>query len=997
MDVTVAVDGGMILGEQAMTDVEWRRLAGLGGAFGDAITGMAILDLEGRFQAVNLALCQMLGRTESELVGMSPHDITHPGDRSVSAATLRRLLSGEAGTDQTRKRYLRPDGSVVVTVRTTTALRDEAGHVVGLFTQVVDVTETAEAQESLRRSERRFRALVAHASELTVLVDVECRIVYASPASHRLLGRAPAALEGLPALDLIHPDDLERAERAFKDHLGSARTAARSEALRHQYRVLHADGSWRHAEVVATNLLEDPDVEALVLNVRDITEQRTFQDQLEASEQRLRALVGSSWDVITLHDADGRYLYCSPAITPMLGYQPDELIGTNPFALMHPDDAIAATMFEEAVTGNESSLAVQYRIRHRDGSWRWLESTAHSRLDDPAVAGVVITTRDVTVRRRRAAQQEAVAALSGEALSGGPIEDLFDRAVHLVAGVLGVGHCSVLKESADGMLRVVARHGPVITDGAIGSEVSRWAQSLSAQAIEQRQSVVWKTVPADLGPSLPSGGLRSGAAAVIADGARPYGALVVYSTEPDDSSRDDISFLEAAANVIAAALARRRVEGQLRLRALHDNLTGLPNRVLLRDRLDAALAHLDRHSRSLAVLFIDTDDFKLVNDSLGHAAGDQVVVTVAERIVGLTRRADTVARFGGDEFVVLCEDTDAATAASIAERIRMEVAAPIELAGRTVVVTASVGIAVTSDASISPDDLLAQADTAMYAAKHAGKDRSAVFDLRMRAEVTERLDATTGLRRALADDELLLFYQPVVRTDTGEVVGSEALLRWQHPSDGLLGPDRFIDYAEGSGLIVPIGAWVIDSACRQAVEWAERGFSGSVSINVSGRQLSESDIVATVDAALAGSGADPRQIWLEVTENAVMCDLARAATVLEELRSLGVRIGMDDFGTGHSSLSQLARLPFDFVKIDRSFVQRFAQDLRAAALLQAIAALCRTLDLAVIAEGVETEQQLRVVRELGIPQIQGFLFGRPVPPDVFGARWISGIDAEAAP
>ncbi len=982
MTVTGAVEP-MILGDASLVELVEGRSNGIGGAFHDAVTGMAILDGSGRFRLVNPAFCRMVGRSENELVGLCPADITHPDDRPESVAMMGSLLTDQVDADQVRKRYVRPDGSVLVALRTTSVVHNPAGAVVGLFTQIVDVTAAAAAEDELRRSDTRFRALMAHASDLTVLLDGDATITYASPACTRVLGHRLADCIAHCAFDFVHPDDLSQA------HAGFERLAALpGSTTLGELRVRHHDGSWRTVEAVATNLLDDPDVGALVMNVRDITDQRRYQDQLAANEQWLRALVGNSWDIITLHGRDGRYLFCSPAVTSLLGYEPDELVGSDPSTLVHPDDLDAVATYRAVVAGAAPGVAFQYRMRTRDGDWRWMESTAHNRLDDAAVGGVVVITRDVSARRRRAAQQDAVATLGGRALRGDPLDELFDRAVHLVASALGVEHCAVLQVDGDGRLTVIARAGSPLVQGPFAAEVDGRPVSVTARALREGTAVVWDSSrgsePDNLHPNLLLAGLRSGASAVISgDGSTPYGALTVHATVPDAFSRDDISFLEATANVLAAAVGRQRMEEELRRRALHDELTGLPNRTLLVDRLTTALARLLRHPSSVAALFVDIDDFKLVNDSLGHAAGDGVVCAVVDRVVTVLRPSDAVARFGGDELVVVCEDTDAAEAQRIAERIRTALQTPIDIGDRRVVLTVSIGIATTTDPSLTPDDLLAQADTAMYSAKRAGKDRSALFDDRMRHAVTEQLDTASGLRRAVAGDELRLFYQPVVDAGTGALIGGEALLRWQHPTDGLVGPDRFIGHAEASGLIVPVGAWVLQTACRQIARWNTEGFDGHVSINVSGRQLAEPDIVASVERSIGSSGADPGHVLLEVTESAVMSDLRRSAAVIEKVRALGVRVGMDDFGTGHSSLSYLADLPFDFVKIDRSFITRLANDPRAAALLEAVATLCRTLDLIAIAEGVETEQERNQVLELGIPFIQGFLFGRPVPPAEF--------------
>jgi diguanylate cyclase (GGDEF)-like protein/PAS domain S-box-containing protein len=956
---------------------------GLGQAFQDAVTGMTLVDLEGRFRVVNPALCRMLGRSEQELIGHRTVEFTHPDDRVHAAATTEAVLSGLVDHNQVRKRYLRPDGTVVVVVRTTTMMRDAEGRRLGILSQMVDVTEAVAAEEAVARSEMRLRALVARASELTVLVDRDGVVTYASPASLTVLGLCPEDLEGRLTFDLVHPDDLERARASFVAHMTTAGSTAPEE-----YRFLHRDGSWRHVQVLTSNLLDDPAVGALVVNVRDTTDERGYERRLAESGRWLEALVSASWDIITVHDADGRYRYCSPAVTPQLGYRPAELVGTNALDLLHPDDTDPIHGFREVVAGNAAGVIFEYRMRHRDGSWRWLESTAHNLLEDPAVGGIVITSREVTARRRRDAHQEAIALLNETAVRGGTTDELFTRTVELVAGALDVDHCSILR-SVGGKLTVVARHQPALSGTRPAALDREDPDSHPTRALQEGHSIVWgdatdMTSLALHPEEVVHVGPRSGVAALIRDSAEGRGVLRGGGAARGPGAPDDVSFLEAVTNMLAAAIDRRRMEEELRRQASHDQLTGLPNRVLVIERLTQALKQMAHQPGSTTMLFIDTDDFKLINDSLGHVAGDRVVSAVAGRIQDVVRPTDTVARFGGDEFVVLCEQTDEVSASAVAERVRAALAAPILLDERPIVVTASVGIAVTSDPAMTADDLLARADTAMYAAKQAGKDRSAVFDTGMRREVTERLDIATGLRRALANAELRLHYQPVVTAATGHRIGAEALLRWQHPTKGLLGPDRFIGHAEATGLIVPIGAWVIETACEQAAAWQEEGRPASMSINVSGRQLARPDIVEVVAGALQASGVSPGNIVLEVTESAVLSDLDRAARVMTELRDLGVHLGMDDFGTGYSSLSYLANLPFDIVKIDRTFITGYGKDRRTAALLEAMAALCRSLDLRAVAEGVETEAQLAEVSRLGIPYVQGFLFGQPVPANQFG-------------
>lgn len=911
----------------------------------DAVTGMAVLGPDGRFRAVNRAMCRILGRREEDLLGTSPSTVTHPDDQALSEKRMLELVGGAIATDQTQKRYLRPDGGVVTVVRTTTVIRDRDEQPIGMFTQVIDMTAAFEAQESVGRSEKRFRALVAHASDATILLDGTGRITYASPASLHLLGHCPEELIGRHALDFIHSEDLDRATRMLAFHLSSAEPTVPA-----TYRLRHRDGTWRTAAVVSTNLFADDSVGAMVINIRDVTEETVFRDQLAASERKFRMLVGNSFDLITIHEPDGRYLYCSPAVSAQLGYRPDELIGTDPFALIHPDDVGRVRAFWDGDRSGGDS--VQYRIPHRDGPWRWMESILQDCLDEPAIAGILVTTRDVTVRQRRAAQQEALTTLSSVALRGGPIEALCQQAVQLVARVIDADYCDVVYDAGTPDERRGAHHG------------------------ERGE------VPSGAGPSEAG----SAVATVIPAAGTRTSSLNVYSGSADSFSEGDVAFLESAANVLASAMTRDRIEGELRVQALHDILTGLPNRTLLQDRMETALARLGRHDSCVAVLFVDLDNFKLVNDSLGHPAGDQLVATVAGRLSTVIRSSDTVARFGGDEFVVLCEETDPAAAGDLAERVRRAVCTPLQLEGRAVTITASIGIATTADRTTSPEELLSMADTAMYASKESGKDCATLFALHMRTEATERLDAMSGIRRALAHEEFRLVYQPIVNAANGTDHGCESLVRWQHPTEGLLAPSHFIDYAEASGLIIPLGEWVLRTACGQSAAWRRAGRLPRLSVNVSALQLTQSDLVATVASALEDTGALPRDLYLEVTEHAVMSDVARATETIHRLHELGVKIGMDDFGTGHSSLSQLADLPFDYVKVDRSFIQRFDQDRRTAALLESIITLCRALDLPTIAEGVETPEQMRRLTGLGISFVQGFLFGRPVPAEEYDRR-----------
>ncbi len=447
---------------------------------------------------------------------------------------------------------------------------------------------------------------------------------------------------------------------------------------------------------------------------------------------------------------------------------------------------------------------------------------------------------------------------------------------------------------------------------------------------------------------------------------------------------------------------RKAFEEQLSHQAFHDSLTRLPNRALFQERLGHALARSRRVGSVVAVLFLDLDNFKIVNDSLGHEAGDCLLLTVAERLSACVRPGDTVARLGGDEFTLLLEDLDDTTQATdLAERIAAALSVPLLVSGREVFTTASLGIACESgaslDASRTPDDLVRDADTAMYRAKTEGKSRAVVFDARMNAQAVNRLELEMDLRRALEKEEFRVFYQPIVSLETRRVCEVEALVRWEHPVRGLVPPGDFIPLAEETGLIVPLGLWVLREACTQIRAWQEASRSGRplrLSVNVSARQLQQPDLVAQVAEVLEETGLAPGCLKLEITESVMMLDADDTIPRLHALRALGICLAVDDFGTGYSSMAYLSSLPIDTLKIDRSFVSKMGRSDDDAAIVRAIVTLAKTLNLQITCEGIETPAQLAQLCALDCDQGQGYHFSRPLPAADCAALLARGIERE---
>jgi diguanylate cyclase (GGDEF)-like protein len=591
---------------------------------------------------------------------------------------------------------------------------------------------------------------------------------------------------------------------------------------------------------------------------------------------------------------------------------------------------------------------------------------------------------------RNAAQQAAVARLGMRALEGASLDDLIDEIAAEVHDVLAVEMAAVFEfEAVGGGARMRAVRGLPGSDrhARIGL-----CSDLAGLTADGRPVVVadWAREERFLMPEpFRAAGLRSGVGVRVPGESGPFGLLVAQSTEVRAFSPDEIDFLRALAHVLADAIGRVRAEERMRHRALHDPLTGLPNRTLFTDRLTQALAHARRSGAAVGVLFLDLDDFKLVNDSLGHGAGDELLRALGQRLDATLRTGDTVARFGGDEFVLIADDLGGAhEALAIAERTLTALQEPFRLGGGEHYVTVSIGVAVADGGARDAGDLIREADAAMYRAKERGRGVAELYDEPMRDQATARLRTENELRRALENDELVLHYQPIVALADGRVTGVEALVRWNHPERGLLGPGEFIPVAEESGLIVGLGEWVFREACRQSVAWRTAGAPPlPISVNLSARQVFQPGLVERLARIVEDTGADPAMLRAEITESAIMEETEAGVATLHALRELGIPIVLDDFGTGYSSLAYVRRFPIDVLKIDRSFVA----DLDAAdaedggAIVEAIVSMARSLRVGVVAEGIETAAHAERLVALGCTTGQGFLYSRPVPADALTA------------
>lgn len=679
-------------------------------------------------------------------------------------------------------------------------------------------------------------------------------------------------------------------------------------------------------------------------------------EQVAGSEARYRALIQNAHDVTAIFDQEANITYLSPGVHRLLGYQPEELVGRTAAHLLDPADAAeAAREFALAIREPARHPTLQLRARHRDGSWRWLELAHSNLLAHPLVRGMVVNIHDVTERKQaelelaNATQQFRVA---------------FDNAP------IGMALTGLRGEDAGRLLRV---------NRAMAEMLGCDLQWLAGRRIEEL------THPDDIAAD------RQAIAKFAA------GQITTFETEKRYRHRDgrwvwvhlSVALVQAGAEPVPAYVVsqlvditeRRRAAEQLAHLALHDALTGLPNRRLFTDHLTQALARSERSGRQLAVLYLDVDRFKVINDSLGHEAGDQVLVEISNRLQRLLRSCDTLARLGGDEFVLIAEEVDGAEeAGAIAQRLGEVVAVPIELsAGASITVTASIGIAMAA-ARTDAAALLRDADTAMYQAKAHGRHRHEVFEHEMRSRAVGRLRTEAELREAIGEDRLVLHYQPIVELLDQRMIGVEALLRYRTRTSQLVWPDRFIGVAEESGLIVKLGDWVLRRACQDlAARLPAPDSQLRVAVNVSPRQLMQPGFAETVAQALRDAGLPGASLSVEVTEAALLEADATTVHNLKAVKDLGVQLGIDDFGTGYASLSYLRRFPVDLLKIDRSFVSELVSDPGARSIVAAVIGLGGALGLTVVAEGVETVEQAAELARLACPLAQGFLFGRPGP------------------
>jgi diguanylate cyclase (GGDEF)-like protein/PAS domain S-box-containing protein len=930
--------------------------------------GLMLFDASGTITYANDAVAEILGTTPDGLRGRSSLDFIPPDDRPALQARWAAEANGGRSM-QRETRVNRADGTPIWVEIISDPLLDDDGVFIGVVARIAHLEERQQAFAELQDREERFQRLFLESPIGMGIVGMDLRIQQTNPALARMLGYEPGEVVGRTVDELTSPSDRdEAAEYAFRVKAGEPAPSTRTKHFRHK------DGHDVLCRVTNAVVRNESGIPQYAVGlIEDLTDQEQALQLIQDQQERLQMILDASgmaaWEV----DIDtGRYVN-SENLAKVFGTSDDGPLEFDDFlSRVHPDDL--QRFLDSPLTGGTNGLngrfVVDYRLRQDDGGTARLRSQGSFVVnDDGRPVAVRGTTVDVTeqyeaeqdrleqaqvYRRMIDAARDAFVGVdhdglivewnrAAEAMFGWPAPDAMGRKL--------VGTAISPADRAAVDIGLVDGDGEP-TDGTIPGRVAMTGLHRNGREFPIEASFI----------HLPEGG-----------GATRFRAFIRDIT-------DQVAY-----------------EKQLEDQALTDSLTGLPNRALFVDRLREAVARLQRRKAGLAVLFIDVDSFKVVNDSLGHAVGDELLVALAHRLGEHLRPGDTLARFGGDEFVVLCENlADQTAAGELAQRLLNALDAPLLLGERRHHVAVSIGIAPVDDPLVHPEEVIRNADTAMYRAKERGGGQSEIFDDAIRTRALARLNLENDLRSAVENDEFVVHYQPLLTMDE-RVVGAEALVRWNHPTRGLLAPGEFIPAAEQTRLIRPLGLQVLTRALGQLATWHREGAGYlQMSVNLAGAQVDELDLPHKVDRLLKLHDLDPASLCLEITESMFMEDSVAVGDGLQALRKLGVRLAVDDFGTGYSSMQYLRRFPLHTLKLDRVFVDGLDRNPADRAIVGSMIDLAHALGLTAVAEGVERAGQLQALQDLGCDLAQGFYWSPPVPAETF-ATVLEAHPAVAAP
>jgi diguanylate cyclase (GGDEF)-like protein/PAS domain S-box-containing protein len=903
---------------------------------------------KGKFRFINTSAIAHANYDSEELVGRDADTIVYPEDRAMVKEKGRAMLRGEHPAPY-EFRMVTKNGQIRWIMQIVSPIEYEGN--MAILGNAMDITERRHAEEALQKSEEQYRALVENASDVVFRTDSTGRFTFVNPAMLSITGYSEEEIIGKHYKILFRPDKYKEVMKALVGQYEN-----RIQNTYQEFPILTKDGHEKWIGQNAQLIVEDDHVIGFQAVARDITERKSIEEALRQSEEKYRTILESIQEGYFEVDLTGNFTFSNDSMSRLIGCSKEELQGMNYKQFTNEETAKEVFhAFNEVYTTGKPSKAFDWQVIRKNGDKRYIEASVSLQKDSSdKPTGFKGMVRDVTERKR----EEEIIRQSEER------------------------YRTILDEMADAYYEVDITGNYTFVNDALCRQLGQSKEELLGTNVRvsiDKEDI--KTVYNAFNRIYTTGKPEKNISYKII---RKNGTIIFIENSgfPLKNKKGEIIGFRGIGRDITE---RKQSDEKIEYLATHDTLTGLPNRSMFSQLLNYAIKTAHRYQRQFAVLFIDLDRFKIINDTLGHDAGDQLLQEIAARLKQSLRTVDVVGRLGGDEFVILIEEvSDSTHIATVAHKILASIMKPFTLMGQESRITASIGISMYPKDALDEQSLMKNADIAMYMAKEEGKNNYQFYSADIQSKSLERLSIETNLRFALERNELSLHYQAKVDFKTDMITGVEALLRWQNPFLGSVTPTQFIPVAEETGLIVSIGRWVLKTACAQNVAWQKQGLPAvSIAVNLSPRQFMDDTLLDDIRTALYDSGMAPNLLELEITESVVMHNPAHIISLLSKIKSMGVRLAIDDFGTGYSSLAQIKHFPVDTLKVDRSFIRNIPQDAEDKAITEAIIAMGKTLSLTVVAEGVENEEQINFLKEHSCDEMQGYFFSKPVLPEQF--------------